>query len=91
MKDDEWRLAVKVKDRRALAIWMAHKGFSGRGLAAEAGLGQAIVGHILSGRRDTCKPATAAAIEKALDVPAGFFFEPKMSRVVDAPRRRRAA
>ena len=88
MQQDEWRLAVRVKSRRALNDWVAFKGLSGRRLALKAGLGQAIVGHLLSGRRTTCKPATAHAIEKALEVPEGFFFEPRMSRVVDAPRRK---
>lgn len=51
-------------------------GWSERTLAHRAGVGHATVNHLLSGRRATCTPRTARAIEMALGCPAGLFFEP---------------
>jgi hypothetical protein len=48
-----------------------------------AGIHPGIVSHLLSQppRRDTCSPASAAAIEAALGVPHGSLFVVEMSPV----------
>lgn len=84
---DRWRLIVRLKSKRALNEYAAFHKLSGRALARKAGLGQAIVGHLMSGRRTTCNLATARALEEALDCPAGFLFEPTMSGVADTTRQ----
>lgn len=79
----EWRLNVRIKDRHLLAKYIGPTGLnlSGRELAKRAGLGQAIVGHLLSGRRTTCSKSTAAAIERALGCPNGLLFDESVSVV----------
>jgi transcriptional regulator with XRE-family HTH domain len=76
-----WRLHVKLKSRRLLADYVKHMGWTGRRLAREAGLGHAIVAHLLNGTRNTCSPATAKAIEEALGCPRNLLFEPSVSSV----------
>lgn len=89
MPMDEWRLTVKLKSHRALDEYMAfHKIDTAYELARRAGLKASTVGHIVSKRRNSCSLATARAIEEALQCPPGFLFEPKMSRVADAPRQK---
>lgn len=85
----EWRLNVRLKDRQLLAQYIGRTGLniSGRELARRAGLKQAIVGHLLSGRRQTCSKATAVAIEKALACPAGLLFVESVSTVRADGRR----
>lgn len=79
----EWRLNVRLKDRRLLAHYIGPTGLdiSGRELARRANLGQAIVGHLLSGRRTSCSKATAVAIERALGCPSGLLFVESVSSV----------
>jgi transcriptional regulator with XRE-family HTH domain len=67
---------VRVRDTTALRAYVRLLGLSERALAARAGVGHATVNHLLSGRRTTCSPQTAAAIEAALGCPPGLFFEP---------------
>jgi transcriptional regulator with XRE-family HTH domain len=77
---------VKLKSRQALLEFAEFRGYSGRAIAKKARLSPAIVGHLMSGRRTTCNPATAAAIEQALGCPDGFLFEPSVSDgVLEAP------
>jgi hypothetical protein len=90
----EWRLDVRLKDRRLLAQYIGPTGLdiSGRQLARRAGLGQAIVGHLISGRRTTCSKRTAAAIERALGCPTGLLFVESVSAVrPDGKRVKEAA
>lgn len=84
---DPWRLIVRLKSRRALVEYAEFHKLSGRALARKAGLGPAIVGHLMAGRRTTCSLETARKIEEALACPPGFLFEPSLSRVADAKRR----
>lgn len=79
--DTEWRLYVRLKSRRLLRDYLKHLGWSGRRLAREAGVGHAIVGHLISGERDRCNPGTARAIEEALRCPRGLLFEATVSTV----------
>lgn len=85
---DPWRLIVRLKSRRVLTEYCEFHKLSGRALAKRAGLGPAIVGHLISGRRTTCNLATARAIEEALQCPPGFLFEPSVSPVADSSARR---
>lgn len=88
MQRDQWRLTVKLKSRRALVEYMEfHKIKTAYALADKAGLKAPVVGHLVSGRRNTCSLKTAGAIEEALGCPPGFLFEPKMSQVADNIRR----
>lgn len=66
---------VRVRDRSALRAYLRLLGLSERELAARAGVGHATVNHLLSGRRQTCSPRTAAALEAALACPPGVFFD----------------
>jgi transcriptional regulator with XRE-family HTH domain len=66
---------VRVRDGAALRSYLRLLGLSDRAFAARAGIGHATVSHLLSGRRSRCSARTAAAIETALDCPAGLFFE----------------
>lgn len=72
----EWRLDVRLKDRDLLRKYIGPSGLniSGRELARRADLGPAIVGHLLSGKRETCSKHTAVAIERALACPPGLLF-----------------
>jgi DNA-binding Xre family transcriptional regulator len=72
---------VKLISSPALAQYMAHRGFTVRSLADRVGCSPALIGHLRSGKRDTCKPDTAKAIERCLDAPAGSLFVPRVSRV----------
>lgn len=92
---DEWRLAVRLKSRRALLEFMDFQHLSGRGLARKAGLSPAIVGHLArdpksSSSRRTCSYRTARAIEEALGCPPGFLFDAEMCPVADNKTRRAA-
>lgn len=79
----EWRLNVRLKDRQLLVQYIGPTGLniSGRELARRAGLKQAIVGHLIGGRRTTCSKATAVAIERALGCPQGLLFDETVSVV----------
>jgi transcriptional regulator with XRE-family HTH domain len=68
---------VHVRDSAALRAYLRLLGLSERALAARAGVGHATVNHLLSGRRTSCSPRTAAAIESALACPSGVFFAPE--------------
>lgn len=76
-----WRLHVKLRSRRLLQDYVRHLGLSGREVAKRAGLGHAIVAHLLNGTRTSCNTATAAAIEEALGCPRGLLFEETVSVV----------
>lgn len=77
----EGRFWVKLISRQALAQYMQHRGFTVRTLAGKVGCSHSLIGHLRSGKRSTCQPATAIAIEKALDAPVGSLFVPRVSTV----------
>lgn len=83
---------MRLRSRNLLLQFMRfHEITSAYGLARATGLKPAVVGHIVSGRRNTCSAATAEAIETALQSPRGMLFEPRTSRVAgDTPRKRAA-
>lgn len=41
-------------------------------------LSPATIGHLRSGKRKTCNPQTAKAVETALQAPSGLLFIPKV-------------
>jgi transcriptional regulator with XRE-family HTH domain len=82
VREMEGRFWVKLISREALKQYMKHRGFTIRSLAARVGCSRALIGHLCSGERATCMPATARAVEKALDAPAGSLFVPQVSSVV---------
>lgn len=85
---DEWRLTAKLVSLRVLEQYCKHRGLlTGYALAKKAGLLPGTVNHIRSGRRKTCSPETAAAIERALDVPPESLFVLEKSKVADTLRR----
>lgn len=88
METDKWRLIVKLRSHRALSEYMAFHGIkTAYELARRANLKAGVVGHLVAGRRHSCSPATARAIEEALQCPPGFLFEPRMSQVADTKRQ----
>lgn len=81
-------LWMELVSPSALVIFMEYKGETVRTLAAKAIvrdpktrkyriLSPATIGHLRSGRRRTCEPATAKAIETALQAPPGLLFTPR--------------
>lgn len=91
MKVETGRFWVKLISSDALIQYMKHRGYKQRTLADKVGCARSVVGHLMSGERNTCKPETARAIEKALDAPIGSLFVPAISRVArDVPTRRAA-
>jgi transcriptional regulator with XRE-family HTH domain len=78
----EWlmRRAMQVRDRDTLRAYLRLLNLSERGLASRAGISHATLNHLLTGRRSTCSPVTAAAIEAALACPSGLFFESSYGR-----------
>jgi plasmid maintenance system antidote protein VapI len=65
----------------ALAFFMKHRNVSVRALAKDAGVAYAVVGHLKTGRRTTCTPYTAGALERSLDVPTGTLFQVRGTKV----------
>ena len=67
---------MRVRDRVTLRGYVRLLRLSERSLATRAGVSHATVNHLLSGRRETCSPETARAIEAVLACQEGIFFEP---------------
>lgn len=82
MKRTEWRLDLRLKSPEMLRQYMAYKGMRVRDLAKAAGVSRATIGHLHSGaRQGYCSPATARAVEDALQCPPGLLFEARSSKV----------
>lgn len=80
------RFWVQLIDRQTLVRYMEYRGESCTTLAAKVDVHRSLIGHLRSGHRRTCQPATARAIEKALNAPPGSLFVerhimPKVSTV----------
>lgn len=82
MNEYRGRFWVKLISAAALAQYMEHRGLTVRSLADRVGCSRALIGHLRSGERNTCRPATARKIEKCLDAPVGSLFVPQVSRVL---------
>ena len=74
-------LDVRLRSPQALATYMEFRGLSVRELAARAGAHRSTVGHLRSGKRDTCAPVLARRIAKILDVPTDVLFAPRVLRI----------
>jgi transcriptional regulator with XRE-family HTH domain len=72
---------VRLISAAAFAAYMQHRGFTVRSLAARLGVKPGRIGHLRSGKRNTCPPQLARAIEKALDAPPGSLFVARLSTV----------
>lgn len=99
MKATEWRFEVLLISNEALASYMDFRDFTVRSLATtveritKEKCSHQVIGHLRSGKRKTCRPETAKAIEKALQAPPGSLFVPRVSRVSRdvAPTARKAS
>lgn len=87
----EGRFDVRLISHRALSQYMAYRGFTVRSLADRSDCSRAVVGHLRSGKRDSCMPETARKIERALDAPRGSLFVAKVSLVSREVGPRRVA
>lgn len=75
LRGDGNRTTYRLRSQGKLIREMRYRGFNtGRSLAMAAGLKQGAVNHLVFGRRDTCSPETASAIEEALDLRPGTLF-----------------
>ena len=85
---NDGRLEVRLISRQALAQYMSFRGHTVRSLARKVNRSSSLIGHLRSGKRHTCSPEVARAIEKALDAPSGSLF---VAKVYIARQRRRVA
>lgn len=76
-----WRLDMRLKSSQMLRQYMQYKHFNVRSLATAAQVSRSTVGHLHSGARSSCSPATARSIEEALQAPPGLLFEASASIV----------
>lgn len=81
---------MKVQ-RQVLKQYLAYRGLSYKELAdrCRPRVAKSTIGHLVSGERTTCRPETARAIEKALDVAPGTIFIPRV--LIGSPNDRQAA
>ncbi|MCO6632683.1 helix-turn-helix transcriptional regulator [Cutibacterium avidum] len=77
----ERRFEVRVISAQQLRWWMTYRDMSVRNLASRVGVSHSTIGHLRSGARRTCAPATAKGIAKALDCPIEAIFVPTSSIV----------
>ena len=77
----EGKFWVKLISAEALVQYLAHRDFTVRSLARRVGCSPALIGHLRSGKRNTCRPETARAIERALNAPPGSLFVAQVSHV----------
>jgi plasmid maintenance system antidote protein VapI len=66
---------MRIRSAEVLREYVCLLGISERALARSAGISHSTLNHLLTGRRTTCSPATAAAIERALGCASGVFFQ----------------
>src|SRR4051812_44906421 len=81
------RLWVKLISRQAFADYMKFRGETCKSLADKVGCHKSLIGHLRSGHRSTCGPATATAIEKQLNAPPGSLFVARVSHVYQGERQ----
>lgn len=90
---DRGRLWVQLISAQALNQYMEFRKETNRSLATKTGpgVGREIIGHLRSGKRRTCSPKTARAIEEALNAPPGSLFVPRVTTAQSATRQAKAA
>lgn len=67
---------MKLINRRLLRVFLEDRGMSHRELARAVGCSNSFIDHLTAGRKDTCRPDLAAAIERVLRCPPGVLFVP---------------
>lgn len=79
----DWRLDVRLKSKELLIGLMAVNHLSVRQLALRCGSlrYRSAIGHLCSGKRDTCSPELAARIQEVLGNSKAVLFEPQVYRV----------
>ena len=84
---------MRLISAEALNAYMDARNFSNRTLADKAGSSayRSTIGHLRSGKRATCGPKIAGAIERALGAPAGSLFLVESATANVANRRKRVA
>lgn len=93
----DWRLDVRLKSKELLVGLMAVHGLSVRDLAKlcdpkEPTRHRSAIGHLCSGKRNTCSPKLAERIQEVVGNPKAVLFEPTVSRVArDGAREGSAA
>ena len=65
---------MRLRSREVLVECLELACISERELARRAGLSHSTVNHLCTGRRDSCSPQSAGAIEQALDLGEGRLF-----------------
>lgn len=91
-----WRLEVRLRSKEALVGLMAVQGLSVRDLAARCDpkkpdRHRSSIGHLMSGRRDTCGVELARRIQEVIGSPKAPLFEGELYRVSqdgETPTRR---
>lgn len=82
---------MRLISTQAFRQYMDYRSETNASLAAKAGLGRGIVGHLRSGKRESCLPTTAAALERALNAPPGSLFVPEVAIGSQATRPKATA
>lgn len=75
----ERRLWMRLRSRYDLIALMTQRQLSCAELARWARVSKSTIGHLRTGAMTTCKPSTAARIEKAIGCQPGRLFEPRTS------------
>lgn len=94
---DIWRFEVRLRSKEALVGLMAVQGLSVRKLAAlcdpkRPDRYRSAIGHLVSGKRDTCGPELAAKIQKIVGNDKARLFDGEVYSVMqDAETKSRAA
>lgn len=65
---------MHIRSQTMLADYIRLLGLSERGFAARCGLSHSTINHLITGRRSSCSPQTAAIIESVLGCPPGLLF-----------------
>lgn len=78
---------MEITSTIAFVKLMEHHNYSVQALADKIGVSKATVAHLRSGARTTTSPDTAKKIEKALGLPIGSLFLPKLSPASSNKRR----
>ncbi|MGW9825104.1 transcriptional regulator with XRE-family HTH domain [Brevibacterium pityocampae] len=82
---------MKLISTEAFRSYVGHRKMTIEEVAYRAGVSKALVGHLHSGKRNSCRDDNAARIERALDAPEGSLFLREVSTVTRDVGRRRVA
>jgi len=82
---------VKLISQEAFRSYVKHRGMTMSEIGEKAGVSRQLVGHLHSGKRNSCKPENARGIEKALDAPRGSLFLDQASLVARDTKRQKIA